>query len=154
MSTMILGTSVAVAWYLPEAYSREARAWRDRFLAGHVKFVAPSLHFWELANVLRTYVRRGELADSLASDIYEAHLDAGIETLDPERWNVLRVALKYEATVYDAVYIALSLEREMPLLTAEKTTTPWVVKLGRLVETVRAGDGIAPELTLKTTSAG
>jgi hypothetical protein len=49
---------------------------------------------------------------------------------------VLAAALEYGATVYDAVYIALGRSLDLPLLTAEHTTTPWVVKLGRRVESV------------------
>jgi len=48
-------------------------------------------------------------------------------------------SLEYGATVYDAVYIALSRSLDLPLLTAERTTAPWVVKLGRRVESVREG---------------
>jgi hypothetical protein len=46
-------------------------------------------------------------------------------------------ALEYGATVYDAVYIALSRSLDLSLLTAERTTTPWLAKLGRRVESVR-----------------
>jgi predicted nucleic acid-binding protein len=143
VSARVLDTNVALAWYLPETFAREARQWRERFLSGQIKFIVPSLHFLEFANVLRTYVRRGELSEDLAVEIYETHLDGGIEVVEPDRWNVMRVALKYDATVYDAAFIALSLERETPLVTAEKTTAPWVVRLGRLVEPVRAGDADA-----------
>jgi predicted nucleic acid-binding protein len=40
------------------------------------------------------------------------------------------------ATAYDAVFIALSIANEAPLITAERTTTSWVAKLGRLIEPV------------------
>jgi hypothetical protein len=40
-------------------------------------------------------------------------------------------------TVYDAVYIALALEHQIPLLTAERPGTPWIKKLGSLADTVR-----------------
>jgi hypothetical protein len=45
--------------------------------------------------------------------------------------------LAHASTAYDAVYIALALGADLPLLTAERTTTPWVVKLGRRIESVR-----------------
>ena len=50
---------------------------------------------------------------------------------------MLRTALELDATAYDAVFITLSRSLDVPLLTAERKTTPWVVKLGRLVEPVR-----------------
>ena len=99
--------------------------------------IVPSLHYWELANVLRTYVRRNEIESDLASEIFELHLDAPLEIAEPERRRVLATAFEYDATVYDAVYITLALEHEIPLLTAERTTQPWVVRLGDRARTVR-----------------
>jgi predicted nucleic acid-binding protein len=136
MRTLILDTSVAAAWYLPETFASAARRWRDRLLAGDVRMLVPSLHYWEMANVLRTYVRRAEIEPSLAREVYDLHLDAPLEVAEPEKSQVLDVALEYEATAYDAVYIALALHHDAPLLTAERTTTPWVVRLGERIERV------------------
>jgi predicted nucleic acid-binding protein len=61
MTTYILDTNVAVAWYLPEAFAPAARDWQEKALANAVDFMAPPLQIVEFANVLRTYVRRGEL---------------------------------------------------------------------------------------------
>ena len=137
MKTLVLDTSVAVAWYLPEAFGAAARAWQARLLDAKVRLVVPSLHYWEFANVLRTYVRRGELDRSVAADIYAVHLDAPLEVAEPDRHAVLETALELDATVYDAVYIALARRLDALLLTAERKTTPWVVRLGRLIEPVR-----------------
>jgi predicted nucleic acid-binding protein len=137
VKSLVLDTSVAIAWYLPEAFQAGARVWQARLLDGRLRLVVPGLHYWEFANVLRTYVRRGELAPDMAEDIWALHLEAPLEVGEPERSQVLATALEFGSTVYDAVYIALSRALEIPLLTAERTTTPWVVKLGGLVECVR-----------------
>ena len=137
MSTLVLDASVAAAWYLPEEFAAEARAYRDRLLAGKLQLIVPSLHYWELANVLRTYVRRAEIEPGLAREIFELHLDAPLEVAEPDRRGVLATALEYDATAYDAVYIALALEHDIPLLTAERTTRPWVVRLGDRARNVR-----------------
>ena len=133
MNEYVLDTSVAIAWYLPEDFSPSARTWQQRLLAGQVVLVVPGLHFWEFANVLRTYVRRGELDESLAHDVYELHLEAPLIQAEPDRGSVLIRAFEYGTTVYDAVYISLALDRDVGLLTAERTTTPWVVRLGERV---------------------
>ena len=73
------------------------------------------------------------LSESLATDIYQLHLDAPLELAEPPRDKVLHTAFTYNATAYDAVYIALALDRGIPLLTLERSTTPWVVKLGERV---------------------
>lgn len=136
MRALVLDTSVAIAWYLPETFRAAARVWQSRLLDGRVRLVVPSLHYWEFGNVLRTYAMRSELEVELAEQIWELHLEAPLEVAEPDRAEVLATALEYGATVYDAVYIALGRSLELPLLTAERTTTPWVVKLGRRVESV------------------
>ncbi len=137
MITRILDTSVACAWYLPESFSSSARSWQQKLLAGEVRMLVPDLHAMEFGNVLRTYVRRGEITETLAREIYDVHLSAPLEWVGPTRRNLLNVALKYEATTYDACFIDMALQYKAPLLTAERTTTPWVVKLGKLVEIIR-----------------
>jgi len=134
--SLVLDTSVAIAWYLPETFRAAARVWQSRLLDGRVRLVVPGLHYWEFGNVLRTYVMRSELEADLAEQIWALHLEAPLEVAEPERAEVLATAFEYGATVYDAVYIALGRSLDLPLLTAERTTTPWVVKLGRRVESV------------------
>jgi predicted nucleic acid-binding protein len=64
-------------------------------------------------------------------------MDAPLERGEPEEKGILDIALQYGATAYDAVYISLSLSRDIPLITAEKTTTAWVTKLRDRIEPVR-----------------
>lgn len=137
MKALVLDTSVAIAWYLPESFSTEARRWQRLLLEGEVEFMVPGLHYWEMANVLRTYVVRGEIDAALATEIYALHIEAPLTVREPDREEVLATALRFTSTVYDAVYIALALGSDLSLFTAERTTTPWVVKLGRRVKNIR-----------------
>jgi predicted nucleic acid-binding protein len=137
LNAYVLDTSVAVAWYLDETFSVSARQWQERMLSGKVVLIVPSLHYWEFANVLRTLVHRRELTEALAREIFELHLDAPLQRAEPEEKGVLDIALQYQATAYDAVYIGLSLSRDIPLITAERTTTAWVTKLRDRIESVR-----------------
>jgi predicted nucleic acid-binding protein len=137
MNTYVLDTSVAIGWYLEEAFSASARTWQGKLLEGKIILLVPSLHYWEFANVLRTLAQRREISEPLAREIYELHLEAPLERADPDEKQVLEVAFEYGATAYDAVFICLSLTRGVPLITAERTTTSWVVKLGDQIEPVR-----------------
>lgn len=132
----VLDTSVAAAWYLPESFADAARVWQRQMLRGEVELYVPSLHDWEFANVLRTYVRRGELDRATAEDIQRLHMDAPLKRADPDRTSILQTALDYDCTAYDAVYIQLALALDCGLITAERTTTPWVVRLGKRVARV------------------
>lgn len=137
MNSYVLDASVALAWYLDEEFSPGARIWQERLLNGKVVLTVPTLHYWEVANALRSLVFRRELSEAFAAEIYALHLDAPLETAEPDERNILEVALDYEATAYDAVYISLCLSKGLPLITAEKTTTAWVAKLADRVEVVR-----------------
>lgn len=136
MNRFVLDTSVAAAWYLPEFFSASARTWQSRMVDDRIELVVPSLHFWEFANVLRTHVRDRRLDAELAFDIWSLHLDAALQVVDPPAEFVLKLALEYQTTAYDAVYIALAFHLDVPLLTAERPSTPWVKKLGRRVQTI------------------
>ena len=137
MIARILDTSVAVSWYLPESFSQKAREWRERMLKGKARLLIPALHFVEFANVIRTYVRRGELEKDLAAEIYGLHLEAPLELVEAPPDGILETALEFQATAYDSVFIRMALNQRVPLLTGERTTTPWVIKLGELAEVVR-----------------
>jgi predicted nucleic acid-binding protein len=136
MIRRVVDTSVAVAWYLPEGFSAAARRWQRQMLEGTAELVVPSLHYWEFANVLWTRVRRRELNADSAVEIYSLHLDAPLRAVEPERASVLSIALKYEATAYDAVYLSLCISNNIPFLTGERPTTPWLRKLGKLADCI------------------
>ncbi len=137
MNAYVLDTSVAVAWYLDEIFSVSARKWQERLLSGRIILIVPVLHYWEFANVLRTLFYRREIAEDLAREIYEVHLEAPLEIAEPNKRLIMDTALEYGATAYDAVYISLCLSRDIPLITAEKTTTAWVTKLRDRIEAVK-----------------
>jgi predicted nucleic acid-binding protein len=137
MKTFVIDTSVLLAWYLPEAQSRAAREWRKKLLEGSVKLIVPSFHYWEFGNVLRTYILRKEIPEDLAREIFDLHLEAPLEIRDPDKTAVFDTALTYGASMYDAVFITLSLSLDFPFITAEKSTTPWVIKMADKVIPVK-----------------
>jgi len=136
VNRFVLDTSVAIAWYLPEAFADTARSWQTKMLEERIDFVVPGLHYWEFANVLRSQVRARTLPATLAEEIWTLHLDAPLQTIEPPVEQVLHVALEYGATAYDAVYITLALVLDIPLLTAERRSAPWVSRLGKRARTL------------------
>lgn len=130
MSRFVLDASVAIAWYLPERFSPAARVYRDRLAEGRIRLLVPGLHFLEVANVLRTQVKAGALDAALAREIFALHLEADLEVVEPALARPLELALEWDITVYDATYVALALDQEAPLLTAERPTRPWIARLG------------------------
>jgi predicted nucleic acid-binding protein len=137
MTRYIIDTNVTVAWYFNEEFSPSAREWQDRMIEGKAFLIVPSLHYWEFGNALRTHVIRNILDEDLAQEIFTLHLDSPIEVLEPDRNAVLTNAFEYRATTYDAVFITLALSQDIQIITAERTTTHWVTKLGSRAIIVR-----------------
>jgi len=137
MSLFVIDTSVTLAWYLEEEFSPAARQWQDRLLSGAVRLLVPSLHYWEFANALRTLAARKAIEEGTARELLDLHLDAPLEVAEPDRREVFRLSLEYGATAYDAVFICLALANDVHLVTAERSTTRWVTKLGDRVQQVR-----------------
>jgi predicted nucleic acid-binding protein len=106
-------------------------------LNGDAELIIPDLHYWEFGNVLRTYVMRKEISADLARELFEIHLLSPLTIYSPHRMEVLKTALTYHSTMYDAVFIRSSLELDLPFITAEKTTTPWVDKLSKRIIPIR-----------------
>lgn len=147
MSSYVVDTSVVCAWYLPEDFAPAARQWRARLLAGEVELIVPGLHYWEFGNVLRTYVMRREIPEELAREIYDLLLAAPLRAAEPARSEVFKTALACQAAVCDAVFMGLSLELGVPFITAERTTTPWVKRLGKRIVSVRKRPAGGPDPT-------
>jgi len=85
---------------------------------------------------LRTHLRSRTLDARLADDIWALHLDAPLQVVEPPTESVLALALEYETTAYDAVYIGLAIHLDVPILTAERSSTPWVRKMGKRVHII------------------
>jgi predicted nucleic acid-binding protein len=137
MMVCVVDTSVTLAWYLTEEFSPAAREWQDRLLEGKVRLLVPSLHYWEFANALRTLVQRQEMEEDVAHAVLDLHIGAPLELAEPDRREVMKVSFEYGSTAYDAVFIALALARDVPFVTAERTTTRWIAKLGDRARLVR-----------------
>ena len=77
------------------------------------------------------------MEEDVAHAVLDLHLGAPLEQAEPDRREVMKVSFEYGSTAYDAVFIALALARDVPLVTAERTTTRWIAKLGDRARLVR-----------------
>ena len=118
MTGYVVDASVVVKWLVQEAYSEEAAALLD---SGST-FVAPALVFAEAANALWVMRRRGDIA---ADDMADA-----VETLRampvavPVAMSQLaaaasRLAVDLDHPVYDCFYLALAVQTQYPVVTAD-----------------------------------
>lgn len=137
MSRFVLDASVACGWYFDEVASAACAGWAKRLLDGEIELVVPRLHFLEVGNVLRARVRRGALDRRDALEILSVHRATPLIVSDPDPEITLERAIDLDATFYDATYVALAEELDVPLLTAERSTRPWIQQLGKRAIIVR-----------------
>ncbi len=94
----------------------------DRFAAGQVHFSVPDLFWPELGNVLWKAVRSGRISEEAAQEAIGSLGELNIPTsssrpLIPE---ALSIAVAFQRPVYDAVYVAMAVALNRPLLTADE----------------------------------
>jgi predicted nucleic acid-binding protein len=115
--TLVVDSSVAVKWLVTENDSDRALA----LSASHESLIAPDLIQAETANALWKKVKREEIAaeEALQRLNVEPLLNAVFPT-PPLLPIALKLALTYDRTVYDSVYLALALGRDCHVVTADK----------------------------------
>lgn len=117
MSVLVVDASVAVKWFLPETHAEAAR----RVLGGRRQLLAPDLIWAEIGNVLWKKCRRVEVAGDEARRIlddfrqFPIRITSAKPLLDPA-WDI---AVRFDLSVYDSLYVALAVSRDCPLITAD-----------------------------------
>jgi len=114
----VVDASVVVKWLVREAYSDEAA----RLLDAGSTFVAPALVFAEAANALWAMRRRGDIAADDLADAVAALRAAPIS--NPVAMIQLtaaaaRLAVDLDHPVYDCFYLALAIQTQYPVVTAD-----------------------------------
>lgn len=118
-AVLVIDTSVAVKWYVPEPDSPAALA----LLEGDATLIAPDLLGPELGNVLWKKVRQGEITAVEAREIVLAFTEAPPVRLlasAPYVPAALEIALRYGRSVYDALFLAVAIEHGGRYVTADE----------------------------------
>ena len=119
---LVIDASVAVKWVLPEVDRPLALRLQDRYQLGEVKLLAPPLLLLEVGNALWKRVRRGELtAESAELCFHQLIIDAP-ELMDKTEVTVsaFHLVLAHRRPIYDCLYLALALDRQCDLITADQ----------------------------------
>ncbi len=118
MKRLVLDASVLIKLHIREADSARAAL----ALRGKPTLLAPDLLWAECGNILWKYAGRGELepnqAQALLDDMLRMPINI-IPTADVIE-AALGLALQYQRTVYDCVYLATAIQCEAVLLTADQ----------------------------------
>lgn len=119
----VLDASIASKWYLnDEEHVVEADALLDAFGAGRIAFIAPEHIHYEVANVLRTAVRRERLPEEEARLSLLDFLGLAIPTVHGTQLIIPAFDLAHEfgCALYDGLYLALADSAGVSLIHADR----------------------------------
>ena len=117
---VVVDASVAVKWFIEEEYTREALMLRDAYMQGLVDLIAPSLLPYEVINALKYSGAFGEdelkeianILESLQITLYNIEGNYSATTVT--------IAARKGLTIYDASYVALAIDKQATLYTADE----------------------------------
>ena len=125
MSSFLIDASVAAKWALPgpdETLVPEAQLLLEQYERGKISFAVPDLFWIELGNMLWKAARRRRISeqDAKAALAYirsrELHTFGTLPVLNA----AMEIALHHDRSVYDSVYLALAIELNVSLVTADE----------------------------------
>jgi predicted nucleic acid-binding protein len=114
---IVVDNSVLVCFWLPSvlAASAEAVKAKDRTWA------APVLWRAEFRNVLAGYLRKELLTEAEANAAYlNAQKDLGANEYTVPTEKILKLVLATDCSAYDCEYVALAMDLDVPLVTADQ----------------------------------
>jgi predicted nucleic acid-binding protein len=119
-SALLLDTSVAVKWFVPEEDSAKALSLRQAHVDHELQLCAPEALLMELANALRysSEFSAGEITEALET-LFELNVLFVPFDLDILNSAVI-ISTEHDLAVYDAYFLALARALEMPLITADR----------------------------------
>jgi predicted nucleic acid-binding protein len=122
MADLVVDSSVAVKWFLPEAYSSEASRILTEYDNGALSFIAPDLIYAEFGNIIwKKLVFQG--TDATAADnalLKFQQLKIGLTSAASLLDDAYRLAVAHNRAVYDMLYLALSLRTSCQFVTADE----------------------------------
>jgi len=118
--TLVLDASVIVKWYSEEEDTEKALRIRDLFCQNKINIIVPDLMFYETANVVR-YARG--IVDKEKEAILNNIVLLNLDVVTVSRHNLVKslsLALKYDITIYDAIYLVIASQKKAVYVTADE----------------------------------
>ena len=118
----VLDCSVAAKWVLPEPDRAPAFELFERYASGEVSLIAPDLLLAEFASLIAKRNRRKEISGEQARTAFGLMAKCAPRLFDmrPLLPRALDLTLRCQLSLWDCVYLALALEHDCPVLTADR----------------------------------
>ncbi len=120
--TFVLDCSVAAKWVLPEPDREPALRWFERYASGEALLVAPDILLAEFASLVAKRNRRKQISAEQAQQAFHWMMKSAPRLFDTRQllFRALDLSLEYQLSLWDCVYLALSVEHDCPVLTADR----------------------------------
>jgi predicted nucleic acid-binding protein len=119
---LVVDCSVAAKWVVPEPGRDEALRLLDRAAEGELTLIAPDLLLAEFASLVAKRVRRKQLSTSQAEEAFALLCQFAPRLYDMQVLLpvALRMSVRSQLSLWDCVYIALAMEHECQMVTADR----------------------------------
>ena len=119
--TFVIDANVALKWSFKEEYSKNALAILRRIRSGEDRAHAPELLLAEVGHVLRTRGSRHHIAKDDVWDQWATFLLAPVQysPLAPLAVNAFALANQKMLAIYDAIYVQLAIDLDLPVITED-----------------------------------
>jgi predicted nucleic acid-binding protein len=119
---LIIDASVLIKFFVPEVLSSKAEQLLVRVEEGSIRLFAPDLIYAEAGNALWKKHRLKELTQSEVDKITDliASIPLKVEPSKALFPLAIDIAIAYEVTVYDALYLSMAKVYETQMMTADK----------------------------------
>lgn len=121
-STLVVDTSVAVKWFIPESGAARALQLLEEISSKRTIVLAPDIIHAELSNALWKRVAFGGMDSALAGAMLAAFQELPLESVPCESLatQAFELACRHRRSVYDCLFLSLSLAADAPLVTADE----------------------------------
>ena len=122
MDKVVVDSSVVIKWFVTEPHSAEAHRVLAEYQAGALNFLAPDLLYAEMGNIVWKKHRFQGVATADAQLIIDNFraltftVTATVVLLE----DAYRLAVRHQRTVYDSLYVALSVREACRMVTADQ----------------------------------
>lgn len=119
---IVIDSSVAIKWFIAQDYSLEANKILDAYQAQQITLIAPDLIYAEIGNIVWKIQRFQGLTNHEAEMILDLfqQIQLKIFPADELLKDAYQFAVNYQRTVYDSLYVVLSIRENCKFITADE----------------------------------
>jgi predicted nucleic acid-binding protein len=117
----VLDASVTLTWAFPDEWHVTALRAREILESPGGRAIVPGLWWYEVRNILIVSERRGRITPAGTAIFLKQISDIPIETAPaPDEGILLDLARQTKLSIYDAAYLALAIEENLPIATLDQ----------------------------------